>query len=152
MRPFDRGSLLRKYVALLAGLIGGALLASGAVGAVLAYREAMSAVAALQRGQAQHTASEIATVLQRVRGNLRASVAKFGAQGTAGTGVLGIELASLLRHHAEIADLRWIAPDGRELLRLARYGLPPGADARGAAPPDELLRRARGDGEALGPV
>lgn len=122
--PTIRRSLQQKYVTLLTGLIGAALLTSGAVGTFSAYRDAMAAVASAQRGQAHRTALAIAVWYERLRDNLAGSFNKFETNSDAVGGGLQLELASLMRHHPEFADLRWFDGSCKERLALTRFGLP----------------------------
>ena len=54
-----RGRLFRKYVIVFAGLVSGALLASGAIEVYFSYQENRAALVALQREKALGVASRI---------------------------------------------------------------------------------------------
>jgi len=148
MRTELRRSLLGKYLLLLATLVGGLVLLSGAVGAYFAYVEALAAVAAIQRGQARYGAAEVAAVMHGLRDALHAAAAKFDAESGAAVDALRFESAWLLRHHAAITDLRWFDPDGRERLVYGRYGV----TAAGGDGHDAVRLQALERGEGIGPL
>ncbi len=123
MRSWGQHGLQAKYAAYFAALVSALLVASGAVGAYFARRDALAAVGHAQTTQARFAAAEIDGFMGRVQASLDASVAKFDGQGPPAHDTLQLELVSLLRHHPELSELRWVGPDGRERLALRRFGL-----------------------------
>jgi signal transduction histidine kinase len=118
-----RRPLLWKYAATLSLLVSALLLAGGALGAWQLYRAARASIEQVQQAEARFAATEIAGFMARVQGALRASTAKFAVLDALAVDDLRIELASLLRHHPELAELRWISAGGREQLALGRVGV-----------------------------
>ena len=146
-----RRPLLWKYAATLSVLVSVLLLVGGALGAWQLYRTARQAIEQVQQAEARFAATEITAFLARVQGALRNSVAKFDLRDVHAGDDLRIELVSLLRHHPELADLRWIGADGREQLALARVGLDETGSGRDWSA-DPRFTGARESGLWLGPV
>jgi signal transduction histidine kinase len=150
-RMLVRRTLYWKYAAYFTGLVSALLVLSGAVGGYFAYRESMSALEAVQRANARFTAAEIASFMQGALNAVQAAVDKFNTKEQVDAENLRIELLMLLRHHPEISDLRWIAPDGEERFYLSRFEL--NAENRGRNwSDDRRFRAARSASPFVGPV
>ena len=148
---FVRRTLYRKYAAYFTGLVSALLVLSGAVGGYFAYRESMSALEAVQRANVRFTAAEIASFMQGALNAVQAAVGKFNTREEVDAENLRIELVMLLRHHPEISDLRWIAPDGEERFYLSRFEL--NAENRGRNWSDDpRFRAARSASPLVGQV
>src|SRR6478609_5920437 len=122
MLAFTRRTLLWKYAAYCAGLVSVLLAISGMVGGYFAYRESLTAVAEVQQAIARNASHEIANFMSDVQQALRASLFKFNTAAAPDTNDLQIELVSLLRHHPEVSEVRWIGADGNERFALSRLG------------------------------
>jgi len=61
-----RGHLFRKYVIIIAGLVSGALLASGAIEIYFSYYENREALVALQREKAIGVAARIEAYIKEI--------------------------------------------------------------------------------------
>ncbi|MFN3303928.1 MAG: ScyD/ScyE family protein [Roseateles sp.] len=99
------------------------VLASGGVSAWFVWDEAVAGIEQAQRSRARFAAAEIEGALARMQAALQASADKFAASAGAPDAALRIELASLLRHHPALSELRWLDAQGQERLALRRYGL-----------------------------
>jgi signal transduction histidine kinase len=146
-----RHSLFWKYAAYVSGLVSALLMLSGGIGAYFAYRESTAAVEALQGAKAQAVASEIANFIGRVEDDLRSTVTKFNPGGAVDDEDLHAGLIVLLRHQPAIAELRWIAADGREKLALSRVA-PDVEDGGQDWSEDPRFRATRADARYVGPV
>jgi signal transduction histidine kinase/CheY-like chemotaxis protein len=80
-----------------------------------------------------------------------ASVAKFDAMGEVGQAELRLKLASLLRQHPEISELRWIGSNGKEQFLESRLGLTLKASGRDWSN-DPLFQGAHTSQEYVGEV
>jgi signal transduction histidine kinase len=146
-----RRPLLWKYAATLSLLVSVLLLAGGALGGWQLYQSERRSIERLQQAEARFAATEITGFMARVQGALRASAAKFSVLDKGAGDELRFELVSLLRHHPEVAELRWIAASGREQLALARVGIDE-ADSGRDWSADPRYRGARDAGQWVGPV
>lgn len=148
---FVRRTLYWKYAAYFTFLVSALLVLSGAVGGFFDYRESMSALEAIQRSNARFTAAAIANFMRGASNAVQTVAGKFHSSGEVDTDSLRIELVMLLRHHPEISEVRWIAPDGAERLFLSRIGLNVENSGRDWSD-DRGFRGARGAGHYVGPV
>ena len=150
MPAFTRRTLLWKYAAYCAGLVSVLLAISGLVGGYFAYRESLGAVGQLQQATARYAALEIANYMSDVQQALRASLFKFSTAAAPDTNDLQIELISLLRHHPEVSEVRWIGADGNERFALSRLASS-GVSSRNWSEDPRFLR-ARGGASHVGKV
>ncbi|MFO1303134.1 MAG: ATP-binding protein [Burkholderiales bacterium] len=145
-----RRTLFSKYAVHLGALVCSLLVVSGAVAGYFSYRESIAALEQVQRAEVRFAATEIDTFVHRAQEALASIVTKFGAAPDLSPEDLRLELTALLRHHPEITEARWIAPDGRERFVLARLGANALSDRDWAE--DESFRRARAASAYVGPV
>jgi len=143
--------LFWKYAAFCSGLVGALLVLSGAAGGYFAFRQSTAALAELQRTKAQSAANEISRFIGRVQDALQSTTRKFNASGAIDAGGLLLELNGLLRHQPSIAELHWIAADGRDMLVLSRVVRDEVDSGRNWAD-DPRFQGARAQGRFVGPV
>ena len=135
-----RGRLLRKYVIVFVGLVGGVLMASSLVELYFAYQETKGAIVREERATAVAAAAKIEEfardIERRVRETTRAAsddpaAAQLGLGKLAFRGGLGAALTAqreldffrLLRDVPAISELGHLDVSGREQLRVSRLAL-----------------------------
>jgi PAS domain S-box-containing protein len=140
MTAAPRGRLLRKYVAVFVGLVGGVLMASSLVELYFAYQETKRAIVREERAKATATAAQIERFVREVERHVRETTraasddpaaAQLGPGKLAFRGELGAALAEqreldflrLLRDVPAISELRHLDVSGKEQLRVARLAL-----------------------------
>jgi signal transduction histidine kinase len=150
-RPqMPRRTLLWKYAAYSAALVGAVLVAVGAVTGYFAYRDAEAAQGVLLRERAGAVAIHIASFFWGIEEPLAWELAA-AADPDAERADRRAEMAALLRRLPQVTELRWIDPAGRERLFVSRAA--PGAAASGADfSADERFIAARGGGALASPV
>ena len=139
-RAAPRGRLLRKYVVVFVGLVGGVLMASSLVELYFAYQETKGTIVREERATAVATAAKIEEfardIERRVREITQAAsddpaAAQLGLGKLAFRGELGAALAEqreldflrLLRDVPAISELSHLDVSGKEQLRVARLAL-----------------------------
>lgn len=133
---FARGSLARRYLAILGGLSLALLLASAVSEMFFGYREARGHIAQLQRLQAHAAAREIERYLGQIELSLR-DASKFGWSRTAaGRAQQREELHRQMVLLPAVIELGLLDSQGRELLFVSRTepDRPPGPAGQPAAP------------------
>ena len=135
-----RGRLLRKYIVVFVGLVGGVLMASSLVELYFAYQQTKQAIVREERATAVATAAAIeefvGDIEHRVLETTRAAsddpaAAQLGLGKLAFRGGLGAALAEqrqldflrLLRDVPAIAELSHLDVSGKEQLRVSRLAL-----------------------------
>ena len=135
-----RGRLLRKYVIVFVGLVGGVLMASSLVELYFAYQETKGAIVREERATAMAAAAKIEEfardIERRVRETTRAAsddpaAAQLGLGKLAFRGGLGAALTAqreldflrLLRDVPAISELGHLDVSGKEQLRVSRLAL-----------------------------
>ena len=135
-----RGRLLRKYVIVFVGLVGGVLMASSLVELYFAYQETKGAIVREERATAVAAAAKIEEfardIERRVRETTRAAsddpaAAQLGSGKLAFRGGLGAALTAqreldflrLLRDVPAISELGHLDVSGKEQLRVSRLAL-----------------------------
>jgi PAS domain S-box-containing protein len=135
-----RGRLLRKYVVVFVGLMGGVLMASSLVELYFAYQETKGAIVRVERAKATAAAAKIEEFVRdaerRVRETTRAAsddpaAAQLGLGKLAFRGGLGAALTEqreldflrLLRDVPAISELSHLDVSGKEQLRVSRLAL-----------------------------
>ena len=118
-----RWRLFPKYASLIIALVGGVLIASGAVSVYFSWREIQDNLVALQAEKAQGAATRIEQYVLDIEHQLGWTA--FPRLDAAGDPVeqRRIEYLKLLRQVPAITELVWIAPDGRERLRVSRLAM-----------------------------
>lgn len=116
-----RRSLLWKYAAYSAALVGIVLVAVGVVAGSFTYRDSEAAQAALLREKAGAVAIRIASFVDGIEGQLAWTV-ESAARG-ADRAALRVEMLQLLRRLLPVTELRWIDAEGREQLFVSRIAL-----------------------------
>jgi GAF domain-containing protein len=120
VRP--RGRLFRKYVVLIAGLVSGALLASGLVELYFSYRENLEGLVALQREQAAGAAARIEAFLRDIERQVGwASQSQVGTRPTVEQ--RRFEFIRLQRQAPAVTEVSQIDSAGREQLRVSRLAM-----------------------------
>ena len=135
-----RGRLLRKYVVVFVGLVGGVLMVSSLVELYFAYQETKGAIVREERAKAGATAAKIEEfardIERRVRETTRAAsddpaAAQLGLGKLAFRGGLGAALTEqreldflrVLRDVPAISELSHLDVSGKEQLRVSRLAL-----------------------------
>ncbi|WP_076999978.1 HAMP domain-containing histidine kinase [Variovorax sp. KK3] len=124
-RPVRRRHLFPKYALLISLLVGGMLVASGAVVIYFSYRENQEHVIALQAEKAQAAATRIEQFVLNIEHQL-GWTALPRADATGGVDpreARYLEYLKLLRQVPPITDVAWIDADGREQLRVSRLAM-----------------------------
>jgi signal transduction histidine kinase len=113
-----RGRLFRKYFVPIMLLVGGALLASGAIGLYFSYQENKAALARLQREKAVAAAERIEEFVGQIERQLKyAALPQLGAEGSEQRLLEFFKLQKLM---PEVTDIAEIDADGRERLFVSR--------------------------------
>jgi signal transduction histidine kinase/CheY-like chemotaxis protein len=121
--PRWRGRLLRKYVVVLLLLVGGILALSSLTEVYFTYREAMHALAAIQREKAVTAATRIEQFVTEVERQLRGTVLTAFTDPAAARTQREEDYLRLLRNVPAITDIRHVNVAGREELRISRVDL-----------------------------
>ncbi|GAA4338207.1 hypothetical protein GCM10023165_16730 [Variovorax defluvii] len=119
-----RWHLFPKYALLIIALVGGMLVASGAVVIYFSYRENQEHVIALQAEKAQAAATRIEQYVLNIEHQLGwTALPRPEAPGTEPREARYIEYLKLLRQVPPITDVAWIDGAGREQLRVSRLAM-----------------------------
>ena len=118
-----RWRLFPKYATLIIALVGGVLVASGAISLVFSWREIQDNLVALQAEKAQGAATRIEQYVLDIEHQV--SWTAFPLLDAAGDPLeqRRIDYQKLLRQVPAITELVWIGPDGRERLRTSRLAM-----------------------------
>lgn len=115
-----RATLFRKYATFLVSLVGGALLASGAIGLNFSYRETRDALLVLEREKAQAASVRIEQFVREIERQLGWTTFPSSAEGAAAIESRRLDLLKLMRQVPAVMDAAYIDGDGREQVRLSR--------------------------------
>ncbi len=116
-----RGRLFRKYLLLILVLVGGAVLASGAISVYFSYQENKAAIGILQHEKALAAATRIQQYVERIQQQLAyASLPQIDASDVE---LRRIEFNKLLRQVPDITDIAQLDPDGREQIAVSRLAM-----------------------------
>jgi signal transduction histidine kinase len=118
-----RRRLFLKYVVLLSGLVGGALLASAAVEVYFSYQENKAALAAIQREKALAAAARIEQFVKEVEGQIGWTTLSALAAQSGGPDQRRFDLIRLLQQAKPITEVSYIDAAGREQLRVSRLAM-----------------------------
>ena len=128
------------------------LLASGAIGAYVAFREATRAELRLQNERAAASAAQISLFMERVAQVLGWTLAgEHTLRGQARLRELRLELVQLMQRMPQITELTWVDGAGREQVFVSRFDLDRIGSGRDFST-DSRFVLARRDGQAAGPV
>jgi signal transduction histidine kinase len=115
------GRLFRKYVVLIVGLVGGALLVSGGLEAYFSYRENQVALARIQREKALSAAARIAQFVDEIDRQIRSTARSQWSPELIEQ--RRIDYLHLLRQAPAITEVGHLDAAGREQLRVSRLAM-----------------------------
>src|SRR5689334_7597687 len=116
-----RGRLFRKYLLLILVLVGGAVLASGAISVYFSYQENKAAIGALQHEKALAAATRIQQYVERIQQQLAyASLPQIDASDVE---LRRIEFNKLLRQVPDITDIAQLDASGIEQIAVSRLAM-----------------------------
>jgi class 3 adenylate cyclase len=149
--PTSRGRLLRKYALILATLVAGALVVSGAVEIWFAYGEQRDVLMRIQSEKAAAAAGAIEQFITGIEGQLGWTTHASAYVGSEGAEQRRFDFLRLLRQSPPITELTYIDDEGKEQLRISRVAMDvvgSGID-RSAEP---AFTGARSEGAWRGPI
>src|SRR5664279_3968950 len=118
-----RWRLFPKYTLLIMSLVGGILIASGAIGIYFSWRETEAHLVALQVEKAESAANRIEQYVLDIEHQMSwTALPRTDSEGTA-LEQRRIEYLKLLRQAPAITEVVWIDRDGREQLRVSRLAM-----------------------------
>ncbi|MBC7975550.1 MAG: GAF domain-containing protein, partial [Myxococcales bacterium] len=145
-----RWRLFPKYALLIITLVGGMLIASGAIGIWFSWSETREHLVLLQDEKAQSAANRIEEYLKSISHDM-SWTALPAVQGGDALEQRRIEYLKLQRQSPAITEVVWIDADGREQLRVSRLAM----DAVGSGTDlsqETKFRKALADPPYYGPV
>ena len=118
-----RWRLFPKYTLLIMSLVGGILIASGAIGIYFSWRETEAHLVALQVEKAESAANRIEQYVLDIEHQMSwTALPRTDSEGNP-LEQRRIEYLKLLRQTPAITEVAWIDPDGREQLRVSRLAM-----------------------------
>jgi signal transduction histidine kinase len=120
---FRRWRLFPKYALLIITLVGGMLIASGAIGIWFSYRETEAHLVALQEEKAQSAATRIEQYMLDIEHQLSWTALPHTDSGGDALEQRRIEYLKLLRQVPAITEVAWIDATGHEQLRVSRLAM-----------------------------
>jgi GAF domain-containing protein/HAMP domain-containing protein len=146
-----RGRLFRKYVVLIAGLVSGALLTSGAIEIYFSHQENKAALGRVQREKALAAATRIEQFVREIERQLGWATHPLLASGPAALEQRRLDFFRLLRQVPAVTELVQLDAAGREQLRVSRLAMDVvGSQADHSQ--DPRFQVARGGRTYFGPV
>jgi len=118
-----RGRLFRKYVIVFAGLVSGALLASGAIEIYFSYQENRAALVALQREKALGVASRIEDFIKEIERQIGWTTQPQLGVPAAAMYQRRVDYLRLLRQVLAITEISHLDTEGKEQLRVSRLAM-----------------------------
>ncbi|HEX7441674.1 MAG TPA: GAF domain-containing protein, partial [Caldimonas sp.] len=118
-----RWRLFPKYALLIITLVGGMLIASGAIGIYFSYRETEAHLVALQAEKAQSAATRIEQYVLDIEHQLSWTALPRMDSGGDALEQRRIEHLKLLRQAPAITEVAWLDGAGREQLRQSRLAM-----------------------------
>ncbi len=118
-----RWRLFPKYALLIITLVGGMLIASGAIGIYFSYRETEAHLVALQAEKAQSAATRIEQYMLDIEHQLSWTALPHTDNGSDALEQQRIEYLKLLRQVPAITEVAWIDRAGHEQLRVSRLAM-----------------------------
>jgi len=122
-RMKTRGRLFRKYAILFVGLVGGSLLASGAVETYFTYEENKGMLVRIQREKAVAAAAVIRQFVKEIENQIAWTLHSSFLSGDQRLQQQRIDFLRLLRQAPAITELRLIDASGREQLQVSRLSM-----------------------------
>jgi signal transduction histidine kinase len=118
-----RGRLFRKYVIVFAGLVSGALLASGAIELYFSYYENREALIALQREKALGVAERIDAYIKEIERQISWTTQPQLGAPSAAMYQRRVDYLRLLRQALPITEISHLDAQGKEQLRVSRLAM-----------------------------
>jgi signal transduction histidine kinase len=118
-----RGRLFRKYVIIIAGLVSGALLASGAIEIYFSYHENRDALVTLQREKAIGVAARIDAFIKEIEQQISWTTQVQLGGATAAMYQRRVDYLRLLRQVLAITEISHLDAEGKEQLRVSRLAM-----------------------------
>jgi signal transduction histidine kinase len=118
-----RWRLFPKYALLIIALVGGMLIASGAIGIYFSYRESRSNLVALQEEKAQAAAARIEQYVLEIERQLSWTALPRVESGGDPIEQRRFEYLKLLRQAPAVTEVAWLDPSGHEQLRMSRLAM-----------------------------
>src|SRR5262245_14696929 len=118
-----RGRLFRKYVIVFAGLVSGALLASGAIELYFSYYENREALIALQREKALGVAERIDAYIKEIERQISWTTQPQLGLPSAAMYQRRVDYLRLLKQVLPITEISHLDAQGREQLRVSRLAM-----------------------------
>jgi len=118
-----RGHLFRKYVIIIAGLVSGALLASGAIEIYFSYYENREGLVALQREKAIGVAARIDAYIKEIEQQISWTTQPQLGVASAAMYQRRVDNLRLLRQVLAITEISYLDAQGKEQLRVSRLAM-----------------------------
>jgi signal transduction histidine kinase len=118
--PKPRGRLFRKYSAILAGLVAGALIISGAVEIFFSYADHRDALARIQAEKASAAAATIAQFIKEIEGHIGWTTQFAALPGVSPLDQRHYDLIRVMRLAPAITELSYLDETGRQQLKISR--------------------------------
>jgi signal transduction histidine kinase len=118
-----RGRLFRKYVIVFAGLVSGALLASGAIELYFSYYENREALVALQREKALGVAERIDAYIKEIERQISWTTQPQLGAASAAMYQRRVDYLRLLKQVLPITEISHLDAQGKEQLRVSRLAM-----------------------------
>jgi signal transduction histidine kinase len=118
-----RGRLFQKYVIIFAGLVSGALLASGAIEIYFSYQENRAALVTLQREKALGVASKIEGFIKEIERQIGWTTQPQLGAPSAAMYQRRVDYLRLLRQALMITEISHLDAEGKEQLRVSRLAM-----------------------------
>ena len=122
-RTSTHGGLFRKYAIMFVGLVGGALLASGAIEAFFSYQENKTMLVRIQRGKAVAAATVIRQFLREIQNHIEWTTHSSFLPDKEGFEQRRIDFLRLLRQSPAITRLSLLGRNGKERIRVSRLSM-----------------------------
>ncbi len=136
------GRLFRKYLLLIMGLVGAALVCSSGVGLYFSYQENKAALASLQYEKAVAAAARIEQYVRQISQQL--TFAALPQLDAGDVEMRRVEFLKLLRQAPEVTDIALIDIDGKERNAVSRLGMDITGSARDRAQDPAFLLAKKG--------
>ncbi len=115
--------LFVKYAALIVVLVGGALVASGAISLYFAWNQSRESLFALQREKADAAGYRISQYIREIEHEIGWTALPRVVEGSDVTDQRRIEFLKLLRQAPQITEASWIDRAGNEQVRVSRLAM-----------------------------